>query len=142
MTSYEAVLLGMTLNAGAYLTEIQRAGFQSVRRTEMDAAVTLGMSRLQQVRYVILPHIARTLFPPLSNHYILMTLGTSMAAIFGVEELTDRVDGRVGWHRPPLGTDQCWKPPRNRRSGKTGRAKCQPLDGAHKGRRQATAPCI
>ena len=83
-----SVLLGMTLNAGAYFTEIQRAGFQSVRQTEMDAAITLGMSRLQQVRYVILPHIARTLFPPLSNHYILMTLGTSMAAIFGVVELT------------------------------------------------------
>ena len=48
------------------------------------------MSRWQSVRYVILPHIMRVLFPPLSNHYILMTLGTSMAAIFGVEELTGR----------------------------------------------------
>lgn len=90
MSSYQAVLLGMTINAGAYLTEIQRAGFLSVRQTEMEAAETLGMSLLQQVRYVILPHIARVLFPPLSNHYILMTLGTSMAAIFGVEELTGR----------------------------------------------------
>ena len=90
LSSYQAVLLGMTLNAGAYLTEIQRAGFLSVRAQEMEAAETLGMSRLQQVRYVILPHIARVLFPPLSNHYILMTLGTSMAAIFGVEELTGR----------------------------------------------------
>lgn len=90
MSSYQAVLLGMTLNAGAYLTEIQRAGFTSVRVEEMEAAQTLGMSRYQQVRYVILPHIARVLFPPLSNHYILMTLGTSMAAIFGVEELTGR----------------------------------------------------
>lgn len=90
MTSYQAVLLGMTINAGAYLTEIQRAGFLTVRRTEIEAAETLGMSLLQQVRFVILPHIARVLFPPLSNHYILMTLGTSMAAIFGVEELTGR----------------------------------------------------
>jgi len=39
---------------------------------------------------VIMPHVARVLFPPLSNHYILMTLGTSMAAIFGVDELTGR----------------------------------------------------
>lgn len=90
MSSYQAVLLGMTVNAGAYLTEIQRAGFTSVRQNEMEAAETLGMSLLQQVRYVIVPHIARVLFPPLSNHYILMTLGTSMAAIFGVEELTGR----------------------------------------------------
>ncbi|MEL6266312.1 MAG: ABC transporter permease subunit, partial [Pseudomonadota bacterium] len=90
LSGYQAVLLGMTLNAGAYLTEIQRAGFMSVRQSEMEAAETLGFSRLQQVRYVVLPHIARVLFPPLSNHYILMTLGTSMAAVFGVEELTGR----------------------------------------------------
>ncbi len=90
LTSYEAVLIGMTLNAGAYLTEIQRAGFQSVHRSEMEAAETLGMSLMQRVRYVIMPHISRVLFPPLSNQYILMTLGTSMAAIFGVEELTGR----------------------------------------------------
>lgn len=90
LSSYEAVLIGMTLNAGAYLTEIQRAGFESVHQNELDAAETLGMSRWQSVRYVILPHIMRILFPPLSNHYILMTLGTSMAAIFGVEELTGR----------------------------------------------------
>lgn len=90
LSSYVAVLIGMTLNAGAYLTEIQRAGFESVRQTEMEAAETLGFSRAQQIRYVIMPHVARVLFPPLSNHYILMTLGTSMAAIFGVEELTGR----------------------------------------------------
>ena len=90
LTSYEAVLIGMTLNAGAYLTEIQRAGFESVHRNEMKAAETLGMTLMQRVRYVVLPHIARVLFPPLSNQYILMTLGTSMAAIFGVEELTGR----------------------------------------------------
>jgi polar amino acid transport system permease protein len=90
MSPYQAVLLGMTLNAGAYLTEIQRAGFESVHRNEMEAAETLGMSLWQRVRYVVLPHIARVLFPPLSNQYILMTLGTSMAAIFGVEELTGR----------------------------------------------------
>ena len=90
LSSYAAVLIGMTLNAGAYLTDIQRAGFESVRRNEMEAAEVMGFSRRQQVRYVILPHVARVLFPPLSNQYILMTLGTSMAAIFGVEELTGR----------------------------------------------------
>lgn len=90
LSPYQAVLLGMTLNAGAYLTEVQRAGFLSVHRAELDAAQSLNMSFLQSVRYVIVPHIARVLFPPLSNQYILMTLGTSMAAIFGVEELTGR----------------------------------------------------
>ena len=56
----------------------------------MEAAEVLGFRRMQQIQYVILPHVARVLFPPLSNQYIIMTLGTSMAAIFGVEELTGR----------------------------------------------------
>ncbi len=85
-----AVLLGMTLNAGAYLTEIERAGFESVPRAELDAAETMGFSRPQVVWHVIAPHVVRALYPALSNHYIIMTLGTSMAAIFGVEELTGR----------------------------------------------------
>jgi polar amino acid transport system permease protein len=85
-----AVLIGMTLNAGAYLTEIERGGFASVPRAELDAAETLGFSRVQTVWYVIAPHVVRALYPALSNHYIIMTLGTSMAAIFGVEELTGR----------------------------------------------------
>jgi polar amino acid transport system permease protein len=90
LTPVQAVLIGMTLNAGAYLTEIQRAGFQSQPQAEIDAAETLGFSRLQTIRHVIAPHIVKALYPSLSNHYIIMTLGTSMAAIFGVEELTAR----------------------------------------------------
>jgi len=90
LSPYEVVLVGMTINAGAYATEIQRAGFLSVHRSELEAAETVGMSLLQSVRYVILPHLAKVLYPPFSNLYIIMTLGTSMAAIFGVEELTGR----------------------------------------------------
>jgi polar amino acid transport system permease protein len=90
LSPFQAVLLGMTLNAGAYLTEIQRAGFQSIQRAELDAAETLGFSRLQTIWYVIAPHVVRALYPALSSQYIIMTLGTSMAAIFGVEELTGR----------------------------------------------------
>lgn len=90
LDSYQAVCLGMSLNAGAYMTEIQRAGFASVRRQELDAAETLGFTRLQIIRYVILPHIVRVLFPPLSSQYITLTMTTSIASIFGVEELTGR----------------------------------------------------
>jgi polar amino acid transport system permease protein len=88
--SVEAVCLGMSLNAGAYLTEIQRAGFASIRQQEVDAAEAMGFTRMQTIRYVILPHIVKVLFPPLSNQYIILTMTTSIAAIFGVEELTGR----------------------------------------------------
>ena len=90
LSSMTAVLIGLTLNSGAYLTEILRAGVISVRESEMEAAISLGMSRLQLVRYVMLPHIAKTIYAPLSNFFIWLVLGSSMAALFGVEELTGR----------------------------------------------------
>ena len=90
LSSMMAVLIGLTLNAGAYLTEILRAGVVSVRVSEMEAATALGMSRLQLLRYVMLPHIAKTIYAPLSNFFVWLVLGSSMAALFGVEELTGR----------------------------------------------------
>jgi polar amino acid transport system permease protein len=90
LSPYAAVAIGMSLNAGAYLTEIQRAGFQSLRREEVDAAAAMGFSVPQTVWYVILPHIARALYPPLSNQFIIQVMTTSIAAIFAVEELTGR----------------------------------------------------
>ena len=90
LTSYQAVLLGLTLNAGAYITLIQRGGFLSVRQNELDAAATLGMNLMQAVRYVIVPHIARVLYAPLSSKFILMVLGSAVGGVFGLEELTGR----------------------------------------------------
>lgn len=90
LSSMAAVLIGLTLNAGAYLTEILRAGVISVRVSEMEAAAALGMSRLQLLRYVMLPHIAKTIYAPLSNFFVWLVLGSSLAALFGVEELTGR----------------------------------------------------
>ncbi|TCO77105.1 amino acid ABC transporter permease [Chromatocurvus halotolerans] len=90
LSSMAAVLIGLTLNSTAYLTEIIRAGVVSVRQAEMDAAIGLNMTRLQILRYVMLPHIAKTIFAPLSNFFIWLMLGSSIAALFGVEELTGR----------------------------------------------------
>ncbi|MDQ0394897.1 amino acid ABC transporter permease [Labrys monachus] len=88
MSPLTASIIGLTLNAGAYLTEIMRAGVISVRRNEMEAAEALGMSGLQSFWYVILPHIARTIYAPLSNMFIWLVLGSSIAGLFGVSELT------------------------------------------------------
>jgi polar amino acid transport system permease protein len=90
LSPYAAVAIGMSLNAGAYMTEIQRAGFQSLRREEMDAATAMGFSLPQTIWYVVLPHIAKALYPPLSNQFIIQVMTTSIAAIFAVEELTGR----------------------------------------------------
>lgn len=88
LSSFTAVLLGLTLAAAAYTCEIMRAGFLSVRRTELEAAETLGFSLVQQVWYVIVPHIAKTIYPALANFFIILVLSTSMAMIVGLNELT------------------------------------------------------
>ena len=90
LDSWTAALIGLSLNVGAYLTEIQRAGFASVQRAEVEAAEAMGFSLPQTIRYVIFPHICKVLFPPLSNQYILLVMSTSICAIIGVEELTGR----------------------------------------------------
>jgi len=87
--SFTCTLIGLTLNAGAYLTEIMRAGFISVHRHEMEAAETLGMSLWQQIRFVIVPHIAKTIYPALANFFVvILVMGTSVGAVVGVNELT------------------------------------------------------
>lgn len=83
------LLIGLTLNAGAYLTLILRAGFISVRITEIEAGQTLGMSLLHQIRYIIVPHIAKSIYPALANFFIVvLVMGTSVGALIGVDELT------------------------------------------------------
>jgi polar amino acid transport system permease protein len=88
-SNFFCTLVGLTLNSGAYLTEIMRAGFISVHHTELEAAETMGMSRWQQIRLVIVPHIARTIYPALANFFIvILVMGTSVGAVIGVDELT------------------------------------------------------
>ncbi|SOH94861.1 polar amino acid transport system permease protein [Monaibacterium marinum] len=83
------VLIGLTLNAGAYLTMILRAGFLSVRQAEMEAGETMGMSLPQRIRYIVVPHIAKSIYPALANFFIvILVMGTSVGALIGVDELT------------------------------------------------------
>ena len=85
-----ATLIAFIAISSGYLAEIQRGGIQSVHRAELDAAETLGMSRMQTLRFVITPHVVKTTYPALSNFFIFTMLGTSMASLVGVNELTGR----------------------------------------------------
>ncbi len=88
LSAFNSVLLALTMAASAYTCEIMRAGFISVRRNEMEAAEVLGFSLAQQIWYVIVPHIAKTIYPALANFFIILVLSTSMAMIVGLNELT------------------------------------------------------
>jgi polar amino acid transport system permease protein len=90
LSPYQATLIGFIAISSGYLAEIQRGGIESVRQAELDAAETLGMSPRQVLRFVIAPHVVKTTYPAMANFFIFTMLGTSMASLVGVDELTGR----------------------------------------------------
>ena len=79
-----------SINSGAYVSEIFRAGIQSVDKGQMEAGRSLGLSWMQTMRYVILPQAFKHVIPPLGNEFISMTKETSLVSVIGFEELTRR----------------------------------------------------
>jgi polar amino acid transport system permease protein len=87
ITTYVAALLGLGLNEGAYMAEIVRAGFISVGEGQTDAAQSLGMSRLQIMRRIVLPQAMRVIIPPTGNETISMLKTSSLASVITLTEL-------------------------------------------------------
>jgi polar amino acid transport system permease protein len=74
--------------AGAYVTEIVRAGIQSIHRGQMEAARSLGMSYAQAMRYIIMPQALRRILPPLAGQFISLIKDSSLLGIIAIRELT------------------------------------------------------
>ena len=87
ITPFTAAILGLGLNEGAYMAEIVRAGMISVDEGQTDAAQSLGMSRLQTLRRIVLPQAMRVIIPPTGNETISMLKTTSLASVIVVTEL-------------------------------------------------------
>lgn len=77
----------LSLNCGAYIAEIFRAGIQSIDRGQMEAARSLGMTHVQAMKYVILPQAFKRVIPPLGNEFIIMLKDTSLVSGIGLAEL-------------------------------------------------------
>jgi polar amino acid transport system permease protein len=87
ITTTVAVILALSLNEGAYMAEIVRAGFISVDEGQTEAAHSLGLSRLQTMRLVVLPQAIRVIIPPTGNEVISMLKNTSLASVVAFVEL-------------------------------------------------------
>lgn len=87
---FVAAVAACSINSGAYVSEIFRAGIQSVDKGQMEAGRSLGLSWMQTMRYVILPQAFKHVIPPLGNEFISMTKETSLISVIGFEELTRR----------------------------------------------------
>jgi len=84
---FVSALVALSINSGAYVAEIVRAGIQSIDRGQMEAARSLGMTYSQAMRHIILPQAMKRVIPPLGNEFIAMLKDSSLVSVIGMEEL-------------------------------------------------------
>jgi polar amino acid transport system permease protein len=87
ITIFVAALLGLGVNEGAYMAEIVRAGIISVPEGQTEAGCSLGMSRTQIMRKIVLPQAMRVILPPTGNEFISMLKNSSLASSIAFTEL-------------------------------------------------------
>lgn len=83
-----AAVASISVNSGAYISEIVRGGIQSIERGQMEAGRSLGMTHFQTMRYIIWPQAFRRIIPPLGNQFIISLKDTSLLSFIAVRELT------------------------------------------------------
>ncbi|MFC5652506.1 amino acid ABC transporter permease [Paenibacillus solisilvae] len=87
INAFPAAVIGFSLSVGAYGSEIIRAAIVSIPKGQWEAAYSIGQTRAQALRRIILPQAARVSVPPLSNSFISLVKDTSLAASVTVTEL-------------------------------------------------------
>lgn len=93
-----AALVAMSINLGAYSTEIIRAGVQAIHPSQLEAAMALAMTRWQMIRHVVLLPAFEKVYPALTSQFTLMMLTSSVVSTISVEELTamaSRIDSET-----------------------------------------------
>src|ERR1041384_8254861 len=83
----QAAIVALSLNEGAYMTEIVRAGILSVDTGQIEAAKPLGMAYFKPMRRIVLPQAVRVILPPLGNEFNAMLKNTTLVSVIGVPEL-------------------------------------------------------
>ena len=85
---YVVGVIIMAIFSGAYVSEIIRAGIESVGETQLESAKSLGLTRSQTYRYVILPQVTRRILPPLAGQLASLIKDSSLLSIIAVKEFT------------------------------------------------------
>jgi polar amino acid transport system permease protein len=86
-TPFRAAVVALGLNEAAYMSEIARSGLIAVDEGQIEAATSIGMTRSQTLRLVVLPQAMRVIIPPTGNEVISMLKTSSLASAIGVGEL-------------------------------------------------------
>jgi len=88
ISAYVTALVGLAVYSSAFLAEIVKSGLQAVDKGQKDAAKALGMTYLQEFRYVVLPQALKVILPPAFGFFIQLIKDSSLVAIIGFIELT------------------------------------------------------
>jgi polar amino acid transport system permease protein len=83
-------ILGLSFCYSAYMSEVYRAGIQSISKGQMEAARSLGMTYFQSMRFVILPQALRVILPPVGNEFITLLKDSSLVSVVAVADITRR----------------------------------------------------
>jgi len=83
-----AAVIGLGINYAAYEAENYRAGIQSIPKGQLDAALALGLTRIQTIRKIILPQAVRLVIPPVTNDFIALLKDSSLVSVITMVELT------------------------------------------------------
>ena len=83
-------IIALTVGYSAFLAEIFRAGIEAVPRGQLEAALSLGMSRRQAMLRVVLPQAARTVLPPLGNDFVAIIKDSALVSVLGVQDITQQ----------------------------------------------------
>lgn len=90
-SAYFYGVIGLSFNYGAYLTEVFRAGIQSVDKGQAEAALSLGLNPRQVMRHIILPQAIRITLPPFTNNFITLIQDSALLSVLGVVELEETI---------------------------------------------------
>lgn len=86
-TPVQAAIIGLGFNGGAYLAEVFRAGIESIHRGQLEAALTVGMTPLSAMRWVIIPQALRVVVPPTTNYSIALLKDTAVVSTVAAPEI-------------------------------------------------------
>ena len=89
LSALQAGTIALSMNCGAYMAEIIRAGIESVDKGQMEASRSLGLSYGKSMRLVVIPQAIRTMIPSIINQFIITLKDTSILSVIGFPELTN-----------------------------------------------------
>lgn len=92
LTAIQSGILALSLNYGAYMTEIFRAGIQSISYGQREAAISIGLTPWQTMWRIILPQAVRVIIPDIGNQFISMQKDSALVSIMGIWEITYRAN--------------------------------------------------